>query len=458
MDFGWWSDNQRAWHDLVSQVKPLTDRIWTNIQPKLIPLLETNRQQRLEVEREKRQSERRRALSKLFLEMKEQSFPALRFNAHNPVARLSSSMPTIRVIHQEPFPDFSHALNWPLIKDLYETDVSATEMEAKFSQHRDEVLALVTEWKGQIQSQLVSLLRTALDDKDETLRPTISISNEEPNPLANVSDDTKLLLRADSLFHNPTPPMVVKQPLTYGSILSWKDLMGSRSLYGSSIAQTPPNFDNIQWYAEAHEVAREILADLGKPDASYLEMKSVGSVFVCGRCHEISSRTWEAMVQHYVEHKRIYAELQKDGSPLSEHEITYRNVHDPQLFTDRPMITDFATKTLENESSLGVGRSQLCKLHEITEPKVDEHYTVRSWGAISLDTDDYDSDDSYYMGHGGCNCPFHQMFGGPGYGDGYGYSDEDDDGFGLGLGLGFGYDDEDEDEDGYGLGSDEDYL
>ncbi|KAF8682849.1 hypothetical protein RHS04_02038 [Rhizoctonia solani] len=472
MNFGWWSDNPRAWHDLVSQPKPLTERIWANIRPKLIPLLEDNRERRLEMEREARRSERRRGLSRLFLQMREQSFPMLSFKAHNPMLQLSISEPVLDVSHRDAFPDFAHTLNWSIVKDIFETDATEGEMEVKFGQHRDEIRALITEWKDQVHTRLASSVRNAFEERNEPLRPTISVFNEEPDTLANISDNLKLLLRADSFFRRSGLSSLSKQPLGYSMILSMKDLVGSHSPYASETPRELPTFNDIEWYPEAHEVAQKLLADLGKPDASHLEMKKVGSAFVCGRCHAVGSMSWEAIVQHYVEHKQIYTKIQEAASGLSERGIVYNDVHDPELFTDKPMITDYATKALETGTSIVLSPVQVCKLcedipaatavitipprmkkhlldvHGIAEPKINEHYISRNWNNRLPGMDDSDSDDSYSMGYGGCSCPFHQMMGGLMYSDEedeYGY-EEDDGGFGLGLGLGLGYSDDDDDD------------
>ncbi|ELU37998.1 hypothetical protein AG1IA_07979 [Rhizoctonia solani AG-1 IA] len=486
MNFGWWSDNPRAWHDLVSQPKPLTERseseglfflqvkltgcpVWANIRPKLIPLLEDNRERRLEMEREARRSERRRGLSRLFLQMREQSFPMLSFKAHNPMLQLSISEPVLDVSHRDAFPDFAHTLNWSIVKDIFETDATEGEMEVKFGQHRDEIRALITEWKDQVHTRLASSVRNAFEERNEPLRPTISVFNEEPDTLANISDNLKLLLRADSFFRRSGLSSLSKQPLGYSMILSMKDLVGSHSPYASETPRELPTFNDIEWYPEAHEVAQKLLADLGKPDASHLEMKKVGSAFVCGRCHAVGSMSWEAIVSP----PRIQIETRltrirsKAASGLSERGIVYNDVHDPELFTDKPMITDYATKALETGTSIVLSPVQVCKLcedipaatavitipprmkkHGIAEPKINEHYISRNWNNRLPGMDDSDSDDSYSMGYGGCSCPFHQMMGGLMYSDEedeYGY-EEDDGGFGLGLGLGLGYSDDDDDD------------
>ncbi|CAE6473821.1 unnamed protein product [Rhizoctonia solani] len=446
MEFSWWSSRTRDWFELVLQAKPITDRIWANLQPKLIPLLETNRDERLAMERETRKRGRRARLSELFLEIKKVNSPDLELQAPNPITRLSNTIPTIDFTHREPFPDFPHTLDWPLVQNLYETDSSVTEMEATFEENRDEIEALVTEWKDRIQAHFVNLLRDGCKDQVEVLRPAIVTCDDDLDSPANISDDLKLILRADSLFYQTRTSDLPKRPISYGSFLFLEGLYGSHSGYLPAFPRPPPNLDHVHWYPEAHEAARQLLADMGKPDATYPEMKSIGNVFACGRCHEDDRRNWDEMVQHYVDQKQLHAEIQ---AHLSDAGITYNDVHSSTILTDRPMITDYAAKTLENGPEAGSGYPQMCKVcekipavgevlvpepvilkhllnvHGITEPEVDEHYGPKPFSLDSFGMGGYDSDDSYsgfYFGSG-CSCPFHQMFGD----DGYGYGDDDSD-------------------------------
>ncbi|CAE6469350.1 unnamed protein product [Rhizoctonia solani] len=473
MEFGWWAlREQRDWNDLVSQPKPLTERIWTNIQPKLIPLLEANREARLQMERDSRKSQRQLRLSELFLEIKQKDPSVLQLKAPNPVTRLTNAGSTISFTYRNPFPDLCHALHWPLVKDLYETDSTVEEMEARFEEKREEVEGLVTEWQNRIQSQVVGRLREGYTSQGETIRPTITVSNEGPDPLANVSDDLKLLLRADSFFYDTQTFSSLKVPVSFSTMISSAGLSGSLSAYASVIPRPVPNLDHYQWYPEAHEAARELLADMGRPDASYLEMKGVGSAFACGRCHETDSRNWEKMVEHYVEQKRLHAKIQESIATMSDAGIIYNNVHDPALLVGQPLVTDYATKTLDAVSDPGPGRRQVCNLceeiptarevtaykpgivkhlldvHGITEPKAEEHYAPKVFNPSLFGMGEYDSDDDYGMSFG-CSCPFHQMFGDDDYGydedmyehgDLYGY---DDDVYGYDNDM-YGFDDEDD--------------
>lgn len=430
MEFSWWSTHERTWHNLVSQPKPLTDQIWENLQPKLISLLETNREERTKAERDVRKHGREIRLCQLYVGMKEDDPSGLELMARKPVTQFLRRTPRVHFTYREPFPNFGHFLSWPVIRELYEADLPAEEMEAKFEQRRPEIEVLITKWKNRIQTHLVGLLRDGYETKGEVPRPVIAVLNE--SSLSNVSDDLKLLLRADSLFYTTTSTDSPKKPMTYGTILSTEGLIDWNSTRGAALTQEAPNLDHIRWHPEAHAIARRILADMKRPDISCLEMKAVGAVFVCGRCHDYEYRNWEGMVQHYLEENQGYAQIQDDLSLLAQKGITFNDVHDPNSLRDQPLMTDYASKPSESLVEIDSEGSLLCQVcemipaarrvvtsndvmakhllevHGITKPKVDKHYVLH-------DLSDNDSDQSepvrYDRGYYDSNGRWHSDFG-----------------------------------------------
>ncbi|CAE6467598.1 unnamed protein product [Rhizoctonia solani] len=432
MEFGWWSSKQRDWNALVFQPKPLTDRIWANIQPKLISFLETNREERLRVERDARKTSRWARLSELLMGIKTQNASKLRFEVQRQAPSSSGPKTTTTVILQAPFPDFTCTLEWPVVKNLYETDSTAMEMKVKFEEHQEEIEALITEWQNKIQSHFANLVRDGSEVQGAILQPTTIVCANDSDPFADMSDDLKLLLRADTLFYKPSLPLSLKRPLTYDTVIRTEGLMGRYNALSTGIttASTTPKLDHMRFYTEAQEIARSLLADMGKPGASYVEMKGVGTDFTCGRCHVAEPKTWEELVQHYIEQKQLFDNIQQRASSSSHVGITYNNVHDPELYTDRPMVKYYST-TVSQEGGLGTGSRQVCQLceklpgankvigskpdilahlrdvHGVAEPKVDEHYAAQKLFNPGFWIGDYDSDDSYY----GCDCGNHGRFG-----------------------------------------------
>ncbi|KDN34642.1 hypothetical protein RSAG8_12267, partial [Rhizoctonia solani AG-8 WAC10335] len=429
MDFGYVGCfNQHEWLKLVSQPKPLTDRGWTTLKPKLIALLEANRNRRSQLARQKRQNERRGRLSELFRAIKKQGGFTVEITAQHPAVSLSGSTP-VTASYEPPFPEVNYVLDFPVVLDLYETDRTTAEMEEKFEQHRAEIEEYISEWKARIQAHCSTLARQGPKVTKKILQSTLTASNNKSDPFANLSDDLKRLLRADSLF-STTAQFNLGRPATYGSVLRFEGLIGTHTSLWAAMAKTPPNLDGISWDAEANKAARELLASLRIPNASYLEMTDK-SIYACGRCHDTKNRTWEETVYHYVLEKQQYARIQQD-SGLSKAGIIYNNVHDPKLRTKLPLVKYSRTQVPEeldqyeckvcaespaleevitSEEKL---MQHLSAVHGITNPIIDEHYTPQiTEESEPSELGYYDSEDDFFDDYG------YGAYGGSRYG-GYG--------------------------------------
>ncbi|KAF8600702.1 hypothetical protein BDV93DRAFT_261418 [Ceratobasidium sp. AG-I] len=341
-EFPW--NRRRDWTTLVDQPKVLTDRIWTNLKPKLIPVLERNRAARLEREMAERKASRRARLSQLLNDIKLDAVPNVHATMIRPTdtssTRSSPSVdePTAEILHKGIFPDFVDALEWPIFKSLYETDVPIAEVMTRFDEQRDEIGMLISDWIERVEEHMAELLRKGrVSDglPEEAPEPTLSVEESALKPFRYLSDDQKLLYRADSFFE---PTKNSKSP----SVACFFDAVVSSGYlitYGSTLPMRPVKkpFDvtSVKRNADAQATARTLLASLGKPNASFLEMRCPGQGFACGRCHDGSVKTWEDMVHHYVTQKRQWNDIQPS---LSESGITYHNLHDPEMDTTRPLV------------------------------------------------------------------------------------------------------------------------
>lgn len=268
--------------------------VWTNLQPKLIPLLEANRALRLDDEKMRRKNDRKIKLDQLLKNMKLAEPPCIDAQIPNLVPPLAGPhASTVQVCHQRLFPTTADLLVYPLMKTLDETDVTASEMEARFKEHREEIDAHISEWRLQTEGHLAELLRKGrVSDglEEKTPPPILPVEESEPNPFDSVSDDLKILLRADSLFESSHGPYAA--PVTYYALISPQSYSGYDMRRG-----LPLDLTRYKREADAQMIARALLSGLGKPDACFLEIKSVGSRFMCGRCHNSSYYSWEGMVR-----------------------------------------------------------------------------------------------------------------------------------------------------------------
>ncbi|CAE6436703.1 unnamed protein product [Rhizoctonia solani] len=399
MDFtNAWSTKTRQWRTIVVQPKPITDRVWAHLIPKLVPLLEINRNERLRVESRARKRTRGDHLKGLMDSLKRMDYSAFKLEANLRLPLPGDAYATTTVTYQAPFPTFLQALTWPVLNSLYETDVSITDMNESFEQQREGIKTQITEWQSYIQGYFMGLL----DAQGEGLQPATGVDHP------NLSDDLKCLLRADVLFRSLSSNHERNTPLNYDSLWTFGTLLSSSACQssGSSSSSWLPHLDHLVLYPEAQVVARVLLADMGIPDASCLEMQGYQTNFVCGRCHDANFWSWAGLVQHYVQANELYNNMQKT-SP----ETTYKHVHDP-LYTDRPMVIHdspsvksgagpirwricMLCEALPVKNQVGADKARIIQhvvdVHDIAEPVMGKHYrrdpTVRSGLPKAEDSD-----------------------------------------------------------------------
>ncbi|CUA76256.1 hypothetical protein RSOLAG22IIIB_12162 [Rhizoctonia solani] len=459
-ELGWTSEDMNfgefgcdgEWRKLISQPRPLTDQVWRRIKPRLIRLVESNRTRRLQRERSVRSRERQTRLLDLFNGIKKQDGFTAQTPVPSPLASVLGSSP-ITVRFEPPFPEIRYLLDCSIIRDLHDTDRTATEMNEKFEQHREEIQEYITEWKDRIQTHCSKLMHQGPKVMNKIIQSTLTTGDNKSDPFAKLSDDLKRLLRADSFFHVGEIPNAGR-PCTYGTVLKSSGLVGMNSSSWTVTPKWPPSLDRINWNAEANKIARALLASLKTPNASYLEMTDM-AIYMCGRCHDVDKKSWEGMVHHYLQEQQSFAASQENPK-LSKSEVTFNNAHDLKLHTKLPLIQYYAaqpafeyeqyeclvcanTHVLDEVISYqGKVEQHLMVVHGIAEPVYDEHYRaqiVEESENSELDdrSDDYD-DDVFEFGYGG-------RYGG--YGRRYGYHhgrsrcyyDSDGDGYGYGYGL-----------------------
>ncbi|GAB1527076.1 hypothetical protein RhiTH_010251 [Rhizoctonia solani] len=443
MAFSFLSPKRKEWYSLVEQAKPLTDRIWSNLQPKLVPILEYNREARLQKEQSERQAARRVKLAQLINEIKVDQEPMLDLSVRksaylqgysnsessedssnvagpsnsaesqsssdlSPLSPEGSSPsssssnsgavePPMHTIFRDIFPIIVDALEWPVVKALYETDRSVSDMVQQFSENRDEIEACIDNWKSDLHTRMAEMLRKDedIEGQGQVLTPCLVVQKDDSDPFQHLSDDLKLLLRADSLF---TFPQNSVQNCTVNSYDAAIAKSGYRLTLREAVMpkpyRPPVELTRIRVCTEARRVARTILGSMGLENASIVEMKSVGRGYVCGRCHDSGTKTWEELVSHYVQAKEVVARVDMHPDKMEALGVVYRDVHDPEVFPERPLVkyapepngTNVPTRActicskdpiVHNVKGSEPGIIQHIKdVHDIAEPKLGVHYAI----------------------------------------------------------------------------------
>ncbi|KAG8703926.1 hypothetical protein FRC08_002555 [Ceratobasidium sp. 394] len=323
-------EKQGQWRPLASRAQVLTEESWSRLEPVILGFLTTEAEDRVRREREQR--------SKIL----EGQFHGLQNDMDtlpDPIVGLPAAEIADTMAKWLPIPQYVDALEWPMIRDLLETDVSEAHMVDRFKQHRDEIILLITNWGRQVKREWASILREGRR-KDglvpDAPRPRLPASGAGRNLLEDLDPDTCLLLRADSIFAHRDQ----------SSILSYDILMRSIQ-HGFNRFTTPRitrrdlfDLTAYTFHSEASGIARALLASLGQQDASVPEFNVVfGRWFLCGRCGNRYRMSWMCMVKHYLDMNREYwNKVQPHLHKFSELGIAFKNRHALQSEDTRPLV------------------------------------------------------------------------------------------------------------------------
>lgn len=170
-------------------------------------MLEETRAIRLGEARAQRAHARKSKLGQIMSDIKRADplVISVRISPLMPRSGSDSTAPEIWVSHKRLFPTTADLLEFPIIKSLNETDATASEMQARFENHREEIDAHILEWRTKTERHLAELLRqgrVADRLKKAVAASKLAVERSEPNPFNGLSNDLKLLLRADSLFES----------------------------------------------------------------------------------------------------------------------------------------------------------------------------------------------------------------------------------------------------------------
>jgi len=441
-DFQVGQANQRSWDMLVNMPAAITEQVWADIKPRLISILQDNRTLRLEREKAQRKRARIIKLEQILEEIRDAE-PLLIDARVSPAALHSSesNTSTIRIVRQRIFPLIVDLLEYPAVKELGETDVPDSEMEARLEEHRGVIEAHILEWRIKVEGHLADVIRKGrVSDGLKKAAPVskLPVGESDPNPLSGLSDDLKLLLRADSLFESRI--WTCSKPVTYDVLLAW-----SFPNIWSAPRTEPLVLASYKRCGKAQEIARGLLAGIGKTNASFLELQSMGQRFKCGSCQSKLTYTWSDIVQHYTNEQVKWKKFQAHLPEAEKAKIKVQNLHALDSRPKKSLLTlldSIQHGSLYDYSGPVNFYCRLCQrigVHDegVTEDEVMEH--IMNWHGVA---------EPRMMIH------YHKID--PDYSDN---EDEDEDGLSDSYGFGFcqgaccaayhldGGDDEDDDED-----------
>ncbi|KAG8709918.1 hypothetical protein FRC08_017889, partial [Ceratobasidium sp. 394] len=325
---------ETEWRSLVEAPKPLTDRMWKNLLPKLTGIMEKNREWKIECDRHTRQIERRDCIGRFLREMKRTGHPfqciievlgvapALTFNSDGPKV---PALPKSQFELTNPFPKAHTALKWDCLNDLPEVEMTIEELGARLEERRAGIEVKVAEWRVAVEQQLVDKLDLGVNAPDEA---TLVVKGST-DLTAHLSHNARILLRADSVFKrvNLDPhsnPRSSYAPRYYPDIIT-----PSTSFLANFGLET--NLDEYERAVEAERIIKALLGQLGMPNITLAELELGNHWFFCERCIDRKPKTWKGLVEHYIVQHKFWNEQKDIQSKYPvRHPILYRNVHDPE--------------------------------------------------------------------------------------------------------------------------------
>ncbi|KAG9092250.1 hypothetical protein FS749_015892 [Ceratobasidium sp. UAMH 11750] len=333
-------EEEKAWLALVEVAKPLTERIWSNLLPKLTSLLEENRRQNI-AERKKRLSYER---SVCFGEF----FSRLRFKIHQfePILEALGMGEPCRPNPDGPgalsigaswkktvarmdivslFPKTRTMLAWDCLSGLDEPDMTAQEVYKNLAERRPQVEQRLSEWRASVEEHLVEIFESGGNGTETNAILTVKGSTDSTQGLGR---NSRLLLRADTIFKRDRLDPKRSIPCHYPDFVS--PCSGSdRDPYTRFYYSTPGEIDLNLFSRDTgmEKIVKVLLKDLGMPDVAYLELRLMERSFVCGRCKDGRPRKWDDLAAHYIQ------ELEDGGFSEStpRHSGMVLNVHNLDL-------------------------------------------------------------------------------------------------------------------------------
>ncbi|KAG9097615.1 hypothetical protein FS749_005905 [Ceratobasidium sp. UAMH 11750] len=387
----------KKWKSLVCIAKPLTEREWEKILPQLTTLLQCNRELRLAAEastrRRDRESKTLRWLSGAFNQLApyailDESPPehgeTTTSNSTQLPPGLAESLRTLKAPH----PTSDQVLGLEPFQQLLTTDVPMEDFELALAAMRPTLEIIIQEWRINLERSLIELLPAVDDPTAEGSQGTGTAMTSNPmlestvlmngQPIGDISLGAHRLLRADAVFDRG---------------------LATPQYYPDSFAYlwTAPHYSVHKYNEEVSQLSKALLACLGHPNATYLQIKALGPAFSCGRCISRNCVTWRELLAHYIYEREKWDTTQKHKS-FKNRKITYIFTHDTDTTqSNKPLVrmTSEEDKKTPHQYTWARHCCTICtpineakyatladvvdhvqNVHLIQDPKLNEHYTM----------------------------------------------------------------------------------
>ncbi|KAG8795626.1 hypothetical protein FRC12_011972 [Ceratobasidium sp. 428] len=188
----------QEFHVLVEAPKPLTDRIWSNILPRLTKILEENRERNNIYNAKKRCIERRQCVDQFLMDMKFNDHPfapmldALGVGVppppdlseiyeHGPISYIREALylemeDPLEIAN--PFPKTETVLEWDCLRDLSDTEMTVQDVKTKLEERKAQIEEKVLEWRAMAEDHLLEVFGSRSNITDATLADRLLIDRD----------------------------------------------------------------------------------------------------------------------------------------------------------------------------------------------------------------------------------------------------------------------------------------
>ncbi|KAG8777772.1 hypothetical protein FRC12_000205 [Ceratobasidium sp. 428] len=385
-DMHFWSGDKdgKAWYALINQPKPLTERGWETIKPKLTTLLENNRRQNSDFKK----AEWAQAICEELAKYRPTSTMRKPFRIYTTkIEGKSNAGPDLAA----PFPQCVDISRYELVHSLVETEFPLEDIAKVIQERTEEIEQEVLAWQRKSENYFIGLIQETNSiqvSESKVLRVSQDNSSHE------LSSNATLLLRADSFFRAGSGR--AEYAYSYGNAMNLP--RPDKDVRFASLDSQLSTFD---FHSKGSSIARALLAEIESPDASFLDFSGIRR-FLCGRCGSSTLMSWEEIVNHYLSEEIEWEKKQPLVPIFTQLEIAYNHVHvlTPQNSPLVRLLNATEALAFETNQDRWSKKECLCRLcnrasvkqvnsegdmvghirsvHEITEPNSTEHFKVKN--------------------------------------------------------------------------------
>jgi hypothetical protein len=176
------------------------------------------------------------------------------------------------------YPSITDVRMLPEFKAALESDISCRRFDLEFEEQEIVLMQSITNWRNTLESYLIELLPEDTHEPDFNVPGySLMIGTDNCRPISDLAVSVQKLLRADTVFREPNTSFLC--------------------FYPDDFVRKNSNYYILSYCTESARVAKRLLTEFGRPDASALEMKMMGRVFQCMRCHTPPKvMTWKDIV------------------------------------------------------------------------------------------------------------------------------------------------------------------